>query len=106
VRFDACLASPRVRARETARLVCVPLGIEPVEEPALRGGPFDPVELALAAGGESVLLVGHEPDLSMAVHAATGAQVRMPKSGIAVIDRGELNALLRPEHLQALARLR
>lgn len=104
VQFDACLTSTRVRARETARLVCELLGIEPIEEPALNGGPFDPVELALGHGGESVLLVGHEPDISMAVHAATGAQVRMPKSGIAVIDRGELNALLRPEHLQAIAR--
>jgi phosphohistidine phosphatase len=29
VELDACLASPRVRARDTARLVCASLGIEP-----------------------------------------------------------------------------
>jgi phosphohistidine phosphatase len=102
VRLDACLTSPKVRARDTARLVCEPLGVEPHEERALRGGPFDPVELALAHG-EDVLLVGHEPDCSMAVHATTGAQVRMPKGGLVGIDRGELKLLLRPNVLHALA---
>jgi phosphohistidine phosphatase len=104
VELDACLASPRVRARDTARLVCAALGIEPWEEPALRGGPFDPTEVA-AGHGESVLLVGHEPDFSMAIHDATGAQVRMPKAGLAAIDRGELKLLLRPHELKTLARL-
>jgi len=105
VELDACLASPKVRARETARLACEPLGIEPLEERALRGGPFDPTDVA-AGHGESVLLVGHEPDFSMAIHDATGAQVRMPKAGLAAIDRGELKLLLRPHELKALARLR
>ena len=104
VELDACLASPRVRARDTARLVCEPLGIEPSEERVLRGGPFDPLDVA-AGHGESVLLVGHDPDFSMAIHVATGAQVRMPKGGLAAIDRGELKLLLRPQELQALARL-
>jgi phosphohistidine phosphatase len=102
VGFDACLSSPRVRALDTARLACEPLGIEPIEEEALRGGPIDPLELALGHG-ESVLMVGHDPDFSMAVHDMTGAQVRMPKAGIAAIDRGELKALLRPEDLRAIA---
>jgi len=105
VELDACLTSPKARARETARLACEPLGVEPWEERALRGGPFDPDEVA-AGHGESVLLVGHEPDFSMAVHSATGAQVRMPKAGLAAIDRGELKLLLRPQELAALARLR
>ena len=104
VELDACLTSPKLRARETARLACEPLGIEPWEEPALRGGPFEPDRVA-AGHGESVLLVGHEPDFSMAVHGATGAQVRMPKSGLAVIDRGELKLLLRPPELAAIARV-
>jgi phosphohistidine phosphatase len=103
VELDACLTSPKVRARDTARLACEPLGIEPWEERALRGGPFDPTDVA-AGHGESVLLVGHEPDFSMAVHDATGAQVRMRKGGIAAIDRGELKLLLRPEELAAIAR--
>lgn len=105
VELDACLTSPKLRARDTARLACESLGIEPREEQALRGGPFDPVEVA-EGHGESVLLVGHEPDFSMAVHSATGAQVRMPKGGVAAIDRGELKLLLRPPELRAIAQLR
>lgn len=105
VRLDACLTSPRVRARDTARLVCEALGgATATEEEALAGGPFDAREVALGHG-ESVLLVGHEPDFSAAVLRATGAQVRMPKAGLAAIDRGELKLLLRPAELKALAKL-
>jgi phosphohistidine phosphatase len=103
VELDACLTSPKVRAVQTARLACEQLGIEPREDPALGGGPFDPQEVALDAG-ENVLLVGHEPDFSHAVARSTGAQVRMRKAGIAGIDRGELTVLLRPKELAALAR--
>jgi len=102
VTMDACLASPKLRAADTARLVCEPLGIEPQHEPKLAGGPFDAE--ALAAGlGDNVLLVGHDPDLSMTVHALTGAQVRMKKGGLAGVEKGELMVLLRPSDLVAIA---
>ncbi len=59
---------------------------------------------ALAAGlGEHVLLVGHDPDFSMAVHALTGAQVRMKKGGLAGVEKGEIKVLLRPAELVAIA---
>jgi len=48
--------------------------------------------------------VGHDPDFSLAVNHMTGAQVRMKKGGLAVIDRGELILLLRPRELALLAR--
>jgi phosphohistidine phosphatase len=102
VELDACLTSPKVRAAETARLACEPLGVEPQHEPKLAGGPFDGE--ALAAGlGDEVLLVGHDPDFSMAVHALTGAQVRMKKGGLAGVERGELKVLLRPADLNAIS---
>jgi phosphohistidine phosphatase len=102
VEIDACLTSPKVRAADTAKLACEPHGIDPQQEPKLAGGPFDAE--ALAAGlGDNVLLVGHDPDLSMAVHALTGAQVRMKKGGLAGIEKGELMVLLRPGELSALA---
>ena len=99
---DICFASPKVRAADTARLTCEPLGVEYRLEPRLAGGPFDPE--ALAAGLEEVLLVGHDPDFSMAVHSATGAQVRLKKGGLAGLDKGELKVLLRPSELEVLAR--
>jgi phosphohistidine phosphatase len=102
VKMDACLTSPKVRAADTARLACEPLGIEPRHEPKLAGGPFDAE--ALAAGlGDNVLLVGHDPDFSMALHGLTGAQVRMKKGGLAGVEKGELMVLLRPAELSAIA---
>ena len=103
VRLDACLSSPKVRSADTARLVCEQLGdVEVKLEPKLAGGPFDGD--ALAAGlGDNVLLVGHDPDFSMAVHEMTGAQVRMKKGGLAGVDKGELIVLLRPAELRAIA---
>jgi phosphohistidine phosphatase len=102
VSIDACLTSPKVRAAETARLACEPLGVDPRHEPALAGGPFEAEQLAAGLG--DVLMVGHDPDFSMAVHGMTGAQVRMKKGGLAAIDEGELIVLLRPAELAALAK--
>jgi phosphohistidine phosphatase len=102
VPMDACLTSPKVRAAETARIACEELGVEPQLEPKLAGGPFDGE--ALAAGlGDNVLLVGHDPDFSMAVHALTGAQVRLKKGGLAGVEKGELKTLLRPDELSVIA---
>ena len=102
VPMDACLTSPKLRAAETARIACEELGVEPKHEPKLAGGPFDGE--ALAAGlGDNVLLVGHDPDFSMAVHSLTGAQARMKKGGLAGVEKGELKVLLRPSELSALA---
>lgn len=102
VKVDACLTSPKLRAVQTAQLACEPLGVDPQLEPKLAGGPFDPE--ALAAGlGDELLLVGHDPDFSMAVHSLTGAQVRMKKGGLAGIAKGELIVLLRPAELDRIA---
>jgi phosphohistidine phosphatase len=102
VEMDACLTSPKVRAADTARLACEPLGVDPQHEPKLAGGPFDAE--ALAAGlGDNVLLVGHDPDFSMALHGLTGAQVRMKKGGLAGVEKGELKVLLRPDELKLIA---
>ena len=101
IEIDACLSSPKVRAADTAKLACEPLGVEVQLEPKLAGGPFDPEQLAAGLG--EVLLVGHDPDISMAIHTLTGAQVRMKKGGLAGFERGELIALLRPSELEAMA---
>jgi phosphohistidine phosphatase len=103
VTLDACLTSPKVRAADTAALACAAAGgIEPQVEPRLAGGPFD--AHALIAGlGEEVLLVGHDPDFSLALHTLTGAQVRMRKGALAAVHKGELIVLLRPRELSAIA---
>jgi phosphohistidine phosphatase len=98
----ACLSSPKVRAADTARIACEPLGAEVELVDALSGGSFDPVELAGGRDGD-VILVGHEPDFSEAVQRLTGARIDLKKGGIAGVKDGELRALLRPKDLEAVA---
>jgi phosphohistidine phosphatase len=99
--IDVCLTSPKVRADETARLACRALGLEPEIAEELRGGRFD--SLGLGAGRGNVLLVGHEPDLSSEVGRLTGANVKLRKGGLAIVDGSTLVALLRPKDLAAIA---
>lgn len=99
--IDACLASPKVRAAETARLACDALWLEPEVAEELRGGPFD--SLGLVAGRSDVLLVGHEPDFSAEVGRLTGASAKLRKGGLAIVDDSVLVALLRPKDLAAIA---
>ncbi|HZK16563.1 MAG TPA: histidine phosphatase family protein [Solirubrobacterales bacterium] len=101
VGIETCLTSPKVRAAETARLACEPLGVEPEVEPELESGPFDP--LRLAAGRGEALLVGHEPAFSTEIAGLTGGRVKLRKGGLAIVDGGVLVALLRPEDLAAVA---
>jgi phosphohistidine phosphatase len=100
-KLDTCLASPKVRAANTARLACERLGLEPETAPELRGGGFD--ALALVAGRGEILLVGHEPDFSDEVARLTGAKAKLKKGGLAVVDGSTLVALLRPRELAAIA---
>jgi phosphohistidine phosphatase len=122
VKLDACLTSPRVRAADTARLVCAGQGVEPRADERLSGGPFDAEEIALGLGTSSggtgtpsggtgtpsggtgeVLLVGHEPDFSEAIARATGARVKLKKGGLAAIEDRELHLLVRPRELKRMA---
>ena len=98
---ELCLASPRVRARDTAMLACESLGCEVTIEERLQGGEFDPLELT--AGLTEVLLVGHEPDFSDAIAQLTGARVDMKKGGLAGVENGELRVLLRPRETKQIA---
>ena len=101
VELDACLASPKVRAKRTADLACQVLGVSVEIDDRLSGGDFDPLEVA--AGRGDVMLVGHEPDFSGAVAFVTGSRVKMKKGGIAALDDHILHVLLRPQDLRAIA---
>jgi phosphohistidine phosphatase len=101
VQIDACLSSPKMRALDTARIAAEQLDVEVEAAEALRGGDFDPLELA--AGRGEVLLVGHEPDLSNAVATLTGAKLKLRKGGVAAVEDGTLQALLTPRQLRSIA---
>lgn len=106
----AVLTSPRVRARDTARLAAEKLGVEPVVHEPLSQG-FDTKDLrdVLAEHGDAavLLLVGHEPDLSQLVHDLGGGRIDLKKGGVAAVwvqgSQGQLRVLLRPRDLEALA---
>ncbi|MDQ5894002.1 MAG: phosphohistidine phosphatase [Actinomycetota bacterium] len=98
---DTCLASPRVRAFDTAVLACGPLAIPVETVDAIGYDDYDSMELA--AGRGDTLIVGHEPDMSMEVARLTGANIKMKKGGLAVIKGGALQALLRPADLAAIS---
>jgi len=109
--FAACYTSPKIRARDTARLACRALNIEPVETEALANGfaREDALELLYAHGDDGrVLVVGHEPSFSQVVHDLTGGRVDFKKGGVIAVrverGSGELLALLRPRELESLAR--
>jgi phosphohistidine phosphatase len=109
IEIHMCFTSPKVRARDTARIACEELGVEPVDEQALAEG-FDgraALELMAAAGPDQrVLVVGHEPDFSQVVYDLTGARIDFKKGGVAAIrlpgSRGELIVLLRPRELDRI----
>jgi phosphohistidine phosphatase len=108
--FQHIYTSPKVRARETARLAAQALGVEPVVLAGLAEGfdAQDARELLQAAGAdERVLIVGHNPDFEQVVHDLTGARVDFKKGGVAGVrldgTRGELVALLRPRELDRIS---
>ena len=108
--FDACYTSPKVRARDTARLACEALNIDPEVEDVLADGfdRDDAVELAGRHGADAkVLVVGHEPSFSQVVLDLTGGRIDFKKGGVAAVrleraTGGELIALLRPRELESI----
>ncbi len=82
---DAVLSSPFLRARETAS----DLGFgeaEPVEELG-PGATADDVRSAIARRGETVVVVGHQPDCSRITAALRGGEEpRFPPAGAQIIE--------------------
>jgi len=109
------VTSPYARALETARPIAALLDVPLVEEPRLAPG-FEPTAFPALwerhSDCSSLVLVGHEPDLSTLVEYLTGAHVTMPKGGIARIEAGtlrsrcELRWLLRPKQIRLIASAR
>ena len=100
--IDVCLASPKVRARDTALLACRHPGLEPEICPPIADGYYDTLELVVGRG--NVMLVGHEPDMSSEVARLTGARVKLKKGGLAVLEPGQLRILMLPAELAIVAR--
>lgn len=120
--FDAILASPLVRARETAKIVAKALNREDAVEECKHLLPGSPVKslfsfLAKYKDKKRVLLVGHEPDMGYIASALLGSEtsvLEFKKGGLCCIDvsdmppkekePGMLRWHLTPKQLRALAK--
>jgi phosphohistidine phosphatase SixA len=110
---DVILTSPLVRCRQTAAIVAAAIGGTPRDEPRLRpGSHLDLVADVLLEHPDagSVMICGHQPDLSELIAALTGGgEVQFRKGSLAILDvesprpaGGRLQALYPPGILMAL----
>jgi phosphohistidine phosphatase len=110
VSLDDILTSPLPRARQTADVVAERFKLH-VREEELLGGGFnaqDLKQLIRKYRVESLMLVGHEPDFSELISALTGADCKLSKGGVALIDldgsdsKGRLLWLFPPKFAKVL----
>jgi phosphohistidine phosphatase len=88
VRPDAVLTSPLLRARETAAEIARAVGVEAEPDERLApGAEPDDVRAAAAGRGETVVVVGHQPDCGRAAAALGGGpEPRFPPGGVVVVE--------------------
>jgi phosphohistidine phosphatase len=88
VRPDAILTSPLLRARETGDALAAALGCETEPHDALApGATADRVRLAIADRGDTVVVVGHQPDCGqIAAELGDGTSPTFPPAGVAELE--------------------
>jgi phosphohistidine phosphatase len=87
-RPDAVLTSPLLRARETAQELARPVDVEPEPDERLAPGATpEGVRAAIQERGETVVVVGHQPDCSRIAAALTGgAEPAFPPGAMLAIE--------------------
>lgn len=85
IEFDAVISSPLLRARQTAELLA--RGPVETDERLAPGASADDVRGVVAGRGETVLVVGHQPDCGRIVAGLTGgAEPPFPTCGLAIVE--------------------
>ena len=75
IRPDAVLTSPLLRARETGAELARPAGLEAeADERLAPGATAEDVRAAAGGRGETVVVVGHQPDCSKIAAELTGGE--------------------------------
>ena len=104
----AVVTSPLPRASQTAEIAGKYLERKVRVDPLLRPG-FDAAKLRKLLkdfSGDSLMVVGHEPDFTQIVFQLTGGRTKLPKAGVALIElnatsmKGELRWLVPPRLAQ------
>jgi phosphohistidine phosphatase len=85
---DAVLTSPLLRARETAQELARPAGLEPEPDERLApGATAEAVRAAAEERGETVIVVGHQPDCSrIAAALGGGKEPAFPPAGMLSLE--------------------
>jgi phosphohistidine phosphatase len=88
VRPNAVLTSPLLRARETAAEIGKAVGVEPESDERLAPGATpDDIREAASGRGETVVVVGHQPDFGRAAAVlGGGAEPKLPPAGVVVVE--------------------
>jgi phosphohistidine phosphatase len=100
---DLILTSPLPREAQTADIAAEHLKIRVREEKLLAPGfrVEDLMRLLRKYPQQVLMLVGHEPDFTLAITALTGASVKLSKAGVALVDlnlqKGKLLWLFPPK---------
>jgi phosphohistidine phosphatase len=91
VRPTAILTSPLLRARETGDALAAALGCTAQPSETLApGATAAAVEGAVAGRGETVIVVGHQPDCGqIAAALGDGAEPRFPPAGVVELQLGD-----------------
>ncbi|MEN3370711.1 MAG: phosphohistidine phosphatase [Verrucomicrobiota bacterium] len=107
-RFDiapAIVTSPLPRASQTAEIAGEHLRQKVRVDPLLRPG-FDAGKLRKVLkdfSGNSLMIVGHEPDFTRTIFELTGGSTKLSKAGVALVEldiasmKGELRWLVPPK---------
>ena len=86
-RPDAVLCSPLLRARETASLIARPAGLEPEADDRLAPGATAAEVRELTEGrGDTVVIVGHQPDCSEIVAELCGVEMKFAPGAVAEVE--------------------
>ena len=88
IRPDVVLTSPLLRARETGAELGRPTGLEPEPDERLApGATAEDVKAAAEGRGETVVVVGHQPDCGRIAAAFTGGEeLKLPPAGIVALE--------------------
>jgi phosphohistidine phosphatase len=101
----AIFTSPLPRASQTADIAAKYLKQKVRVDPLLRPG-FDAAKLKKLFkdfSGDSLMVVGHEPDFTRTIFQLTGGETKLPKAGVALVQldpgsmKGELRWLVPPK---------
>jgi phosphohistidine phosphatase len=85
IRPDAVLSSPLLRARETAD--ALGLGAAEPDDRLAPGATSEAVRAAVEERGETVVVVGHQPDCGRVAASLTGGEEPpFPPAGVVVIE--------------------